>query len=115
MMHFMNLHPAPFASIKAGVKDVEMRLYDDKRRLIKPGDLITFTNTETAEKIVCAVLTIKVFENFESLYANYDKQKLGYLEKEIASPEDMKQYYPLAEMQANGVCAIEIELIGALA
>ena len=111
MMHYFNLNPAPFASVKSGKKTVEMRLYDDKRRLIKPGDLITFTNTETAEKIVCAVLAIKVFENFESLYANYDKQKLGYLEKEIASPEDMKQYYPLAEMQANGVCAIEIELI----
>ena len=37
--HFMNLKPAPFNSIKAGKKDVEMRLYDDKRRLINKKDL----------------------------------------------------------------------------
>ena len=50
--HFMNLKPSPFNSIKAGKKDVEMRLYDDKRRLITPNDLIVFTNEESKETLV---------------------------------------------------------------
>ena len=109
MVHYFNLNPAPFESIKNGKKDVEMRLYDDKRKLIKVDDQITFTNTSTAETLDCTVLAVKIFKSFEELYANYEKQRLGYLDNEIANPEDMKQYYPLTEMQANGVCAIEIK------
>ena len=111
MMHFLNLHPAPFASIKAGLKDVEMRLYDEKRRMIKSGDKITFTNNQSGETLVCLVKDIKVFNSFESLYLAYNKERLGYKSNERANPEDMKVYYPLAEMQAQGVCAIEISLI----
>lgn len=109
-MHFMNLHPAPFASIKAGVKDVEMRLYDDKRRLIKVGDQITFTNNVSGEQLTASVLAVNNFASFEELYNAYDKIRIGYNESEIANPEDMKQYYPDTEMQKSGVCAIEIKL-----
>ena len=111
MMYYLNLHPAPFASIKAGEKVVEMRLYDEKRRLIKSGDKITFTNNQSGETLVCLVEDIKVFNSFESLYLAYDKTKLGYKTYETANPEDMKIYYPLASMQEQGVCAIEIKLI----
>ena len=109
--HFMNLKPAPFNSIKAGKKDVEMRLYDDKRRLINKQDLIVFTNEASGEKITCEVLAITRFASFAELYSAYNKVRLGYEEKETAKPEDMMQYYPLPQMQANGVCAIEIKVI----
>lgn len=110
MIHFLNLHPGPFKNIKSGKKDVEMRLYDDKRRLIKVDDQITFTNNQTGETLSCTVLDIKVFKNFEALYSSYNKTRIGYEEWEDANPEDMKQYYPEDEMQSNGVCAIEIKL-----
>ena len=109
--HLMNLQLAPFESIKSGKKDIEMRLYDDKRRLISANDQIIFTNQSTNEHITCKVISVTVFNNFEELYGAFDKIRLGYSEDEIANPEDMKQYYPLTEMQKNGVCAIEIQLI----
>lgn len=111
MTHFMNLCANPFLLIKSGEKRVEMRLYDDKRRKIKSGDQIEFTNLENNEKLLVAVLNVKVFNNFATLYKNYDKTVLGYLENEIADPKDMMQYYPEEEMQNQGVCAIEIKLI----
>lgn len=107
----MNLQPAPFNSIKSGKKDIEMRLYDDKRRLISANDQIIFTNQSTNERITCKVISLTVFSSFEELYSAFNKIRLGYEEDEIANPEDMKQYYPLTEMQENGVCAIEIQLI----
>ena len=110
MKHFMNLNPAPFLSIKSGEKDVEMRLYDDKRRAINKGDKIEFTNNQTGEKLVCSVLAVRVFKSFDSLYRAYDKTRLGYKPNESACPCDMKQYYPLEQMQKDGVCAIEIKL-----
>ncbi len=111
MMHRMNLNPSPFANVKAGEKTVEMRLYDDKRRLIKKGDQITFTNTQTGESLVCSVLDVKIFKSFDELYAAYPKTSIGYKEWEEANPEDMKQFYPSQEMQAQGVCAIEITVL----
>ncbi len=107
----MNLQSEPFNSIKSGKKDIEMRLYDDKRRLISANDQIIFTNQSTNERIICKVISVTVFNNFEELYSAFNKIRLGYGENEIANPEDMKQYYPLTEMQKNGVCAIEIQLI----
>lgn len=109
--HLMNLQSEPFNSIKSGKKDIEMRLYDDKRRLISANDQIIFTNQSTNERITCRVISLTVFSNFEELYSAFNKIRLGYEEDEIANPEDMKQYYPLTEMQKNGVCAIEIQLI----
>ena len=88
-----------------------MRLYDDKRRLIKANDLIVFTNLQTKETLTCKVLAITRFASFAELYSAYNKVRLGYLEKETAKPEDMMQYYPAPQMQANGVCAIEIKLV----
>lgn len=110
MMHFLKLNPEPFESIKSKEKTVEMRLYDDKRRLITPGDKITFTNINTQEQLICSVLKVNVFKNFSQLYSAYDKKAIGYKEWEDAKPEDMMQYYPLAKMQSNGVCAIEIKV-----
>ena len=56
-VHFMNLYPASFDAIRTGRKTVEMRLNDEKRQMIKIGDLIRFTNTVTDE-----ILTVKVVE-----------------------------------------------------
>ena len=43
----MNLAPSPFEMIKSGAKTIELRLYDEKRRAVKVGDTIEFTNTES--------------------------------------------------------------------
>ncbi len=109
--HLMNLNKNPFELIKKGLKKVEMRLYDDKRRQIKSNDYIEFTNLESGEKLLVKVVDIKVFESFEMLYNNYDKTLLGYLPNENSKPNDMLEYYTLAQIQDNGVCAIEIELV----
>ena len=45
MTHNMQLKPEPFAMIKDGTKTIELRLYDEKRRNIKVGDRIVFTDT----------------------------------------------------------------------
>ena len=51
MEHKMKLNNGPFDMIKNGTKDIEMRLYDEKRRKIKIRDNIDFTNFTTGEII----------------------------------------------------------------
>ena len=51
MEHKMKLQNKPFLAIKKGTKIIEMRLRDEKRRLINVDDTIEFENQETLEKM----------------------------------------------------------------
>ena len=42
-------------------------------------------------------------QNFDELYKDYDKVSMGYDEKDVANPDDMKQYYPDSEQDKYGV------------
>ena len=57
--HEMKLHASPFEMIKSGAKNIELRLFDEKRQKIKTGDDIIFTNTFNGEKICATVKTLK--------------------------------------------------------
>lgn len=111
MTYELNLWPDPFNKIKAGLKKIEMRLFDEKRKVIKVGDFIEFENKDSHEKIMCKVVNLYRFKNFEELYAHFDKSVLGYYPHEIAKPSDMNLYYPQERIEKYGVLGIEIELI----
>ena len=110
MIFNMKLQPQPFEAIKSGRKDIEMRLYDEKRKQIKKKDLIEFTSLESGEKILCKVVNLHIFSSFKQLYAHFDKKRLGYHENETAKPSDMEKYYPKSEQAQFGVIGIEIKL-----
>lgn len=111
MKHYMRLQHAPFLLIKSGRKKIEMRLYDEKRSLIKQGDSIEFTDVTTEEKILCSVVKLHRYASFEQLYAHHEKSSIGYTEEEEAKPQDMLAYYPKEEVEKYGVVGIEIALI----
>ena len=106
----MKLWTEPFQAVKSGFKRVEMRLFDEKRALIKKGDSIEFTNAETGETLLCNVKGLYCYESFEKLYENHDKIAIGYQENEIADPKDMLVYYPQEKIDRYGVVAIEIQV-----
>lgn len=111
MLHQMKLSEGPFNSIKAGTKTIEMRLYDEKRRQVKVGDNIEFTNRATGETVVAEVLGLHIFNSFEEIYAAFDKISIGYKEDEIASPQDMSQFYSDEDIAKYKVVGIEIKLV----
>ena len=51
--HMMNLNPSPFNMIREGYKTIELRLYDEKRKLISVGDIIIFSNTVDSNDTLC--------------------------------------------------------------
>ena len=111
IMHEMRLNNGPFELIKNGTKTIEIRLNDEKRRLLKEGDIIEFENRATKEKLKTKVIKLHKFDNFEELYKHFDKISLGYAEDEIAEPKDMEQYYPQDKQKQYGVLGIEIKVI----
>ena len=108
--HYMSLKPEPFDAIKIGLKDIEMRLNDEKRQRIEIGDIIAFTNTESYEIIKTVVLNKYCFDSFDALYKEFDKTRLGYCQNQIARPSDMEKYYSADEISRFGVVGIEIQL-----
>ena len=111
MTHYMRLHDKPYKLIKQGKKTIELRLNDEKRQLIKLGDIIEFENRTTGEKIKTVVINLYRYKNFYDLYKNFNKISLGYKENEEADYRDMEKYYSVHEQQIYGVVGIEISLL----
>lgn len=111
MKHNMHLKEKPFNQIKNETKTIELRLNDEKRRLIKIGDLIEFSNLETNEIIDTEVINIYHYDTFEELYKNFDKISLGYNENEEKDPNDMDEYYPKDKQLKYGVIGIKINVL----
>ncbi len=111
MKHNMKLNNEPYNKICYGDKDIEMRLYDEKRQLINIGDIITFTNIDTLDSFDVRVICLHKCSSFERLYENFNKVRLGYKEDEVAIPEHMEKYYSREEIEKYGVVGIEISVI----
>lgn len=108
----LRLNEKPFNSIKAGTKTIEMRLFDEKRQRYNIGDVLIFKKRpEEKEVIKAKIMNLHKVKSFVELYKMFSKVKLGYLETEIANPEDMLEFYSIDEQQKYGVVGIEIELL----
>lgn len=108
--HPMTLYCDSFLAIAEGWKTIEMRLNDQKRRLLKLGDLIVFTNKETEEKAIVEIDELKAFPSFKELYASYPKRAIGYRDDEKADPTDMLDYYREEDIRKWGALAIGVIL-----
>lgn len=112
MKHNMKLNNGPYNSICYGQKDIEMRLYDEKRKLINIGDIITFTNIDTLDCFDVKVINLYICKNFDELYKKFDRVRLGYNDLDDKyNPEDMERYYSREDINKYGVVGIEIKKI----
>lgn len=109
-IHEMKLRPAPFRAIAEGRKTVELRLFDEKRRELRVGDRIRFTETAAPSRtLITRICGLHRYDDFAALYRHYTPAAMGYGEGEAARPEDMEAYYSREEQARCGVLAIEIE------
>ena len=113
MHHEMSLRPGPFAKIADGSKRYELRLHDEKRRLITIGDTITFTCTADERTVEVRVTALLPFATFAELYAALPLTECGYtvVSAKDADPRDMETYYPPEKQAQYGVLAIKVERI----
>lgn len=108
MKYEMKLKNEPFNLIKTNKKILELRLYDEKRRLLNVNDYIEFTNLLNNEKLLVQIESLHIFRSFVDLYNFFDKTLMGYELNEKAEPSDMEEYYSKEEQEKNGVIAIKI-------
>lgn len=115
MTHKMRLNEMPFKMIKSGIKTIELRLYDEKRRSIKAGDLIEFTRSDGGDVLLSEVTALHIFPSFDELYSTLPLLSCGYTDEDIetASPSDMRLYYSKEEEARWGVVGIELRVVEA--
>ena len=112
MVYEMKLNERPFEKISAGEKTVELRLYDDKRRRLNPGDYIVFNHmTDDTKHIAVKIRALYRYESFEDLFSDIDPYKCGN-DKETTpkeAAECMRKYYSKERERILGVLGIKIE------
>ena len=102
-----------FEVVKKGIKNVEVRVYDKKRRKMKIGDEIVFLKRPLEqEKIITKIIGLKTYSNFNELVKDYNIERL-YLDT-FTKKEFVKllgRFYSEEEQEEFGVVAIEFEVI----
>lgn len=109
MKHKMSLGLTPFYNmVKAGTKTVELRLWDEKRRQIKVGDEIEFTNGDDTTRVV--VRGFYLSDTFENLFQMFDVRDAGMNDVAVAVTK-IAQIYSLSRQLEYGVVGIKIALV----
>lgn len=109
----VHLHSDVFDIVKAGDKNVEARLYDEKRKQLKVGDTLVFLRRPLEEdKIVAKVTDLVRYSTFSELVEHYEMKRLyldGYTKEMYLN--EMSRFYTEEEQLVDGVLAIHFEVI----
>ena len=111
-MHKMKLQNDFYHYIKNGTKRIEIRLNDEKRKLIKEKDIIEFKNNMNKEKLKARVIELKKFSSFDELVNYYDISLLAdknYKKEKLI--KELNKFNSKDEQNKYGSIAIRIDLI----
>lgn len=111
MIHKLSLQKKYFDLISRGLKTIELRLFDEKRRKIKVGNLIHFYPNGDEENILNAkVVHLYKAENFEKLLKQINFEDVGFNSAEELVGT-MIEFYSIDRQEKFGVVGIGIEVL----
>jgi ASC-1-like (ASCH) protein len=107
----MKLQPFPFDKIKEGRKTIEVRLYDEKRRDIKIGDIIEFKKEpEQTETVKAEVMGLLNYKTFTDLASDFPTNYFGHPDKGDLL-KSIYTFYTKEQEEKYTVLGIKIKLI----
>lgn len=114
MIHEMRLNTDPFEKTRSGRQTVELRLNDEKRRLLNVGDEIEFLERDTNQRFKVKIAALHIAPTFVDLLggsvtpaaAGYDA---SWTPQQVS--DWMRRYYSREEEKENGVVGIEVNVI----
>ena len=112
-IHEMRLDEEPFNMIKNRWKTVEIRLCDEKREKIKPGDFIRFELRGSDDVILVRVNSLYRTKDFATLFeVGGILEKCGWRGIDLsAAVEKMRLYYTYKDEEKYGALGIEFAVI----
>ena len=113
MEHELKLQPRYYEYILNGSKDIEIRLYDEKRQKINIGDIIIFEKEpELNESFKVKVVGLLRYENFDSLFNDFTIDRLA--DRSMSKSElleELEKFYTKEKQKEYGVLGIRIEKV----
>ena len=107
-MHIMSVKEEYYNMLKSGKKTIELRLFDDKRQLIKIGDIIEFHNgSDEDDNFQAKVIGLHRANNFEELCKKIKIGNAGFEDKDYLM-KILEEFYPIEKQNKNGVVGIEV-------
>jgi ASC-1-like (ASCH) protein len=110
----MRLNDAPFDKTKSGEKVVEGRLFDEKRRLLKVGDVIRFYRRFGRNEFVdVRVVGLLRYDSFSDMFLDLGAEIFGcvpgYAVENLVRA--YRKYYSEEEDKRLGALGIKFELV----
>lgn len=112
MEYEMKLRAVYFEKIRSGQKVYEIRLNDEKRQLLKVGDVIIFRKEENLEETLRArVVDLIYFESFEAMVGALGTREIGFGDSAAGEVVDVyRGFYSVEDERKFGVVAIKVEV-----
>lgn len=113
MEHELKLQPRYYEYILNGSKDIEIRLYDEKRQKINLGDIIILKKEpELNESFKVKVVGLLRYENFDGLFEDFGIDRLADKSmKKSELLEELEKFYTKEKQKEYGVLGIRIEKV----
>ena len=105
--------PEAVAVVDLKRKDIEIRLYDEKRQKINLGDIIILKKEpELNESFKVKVVGLLRYENFEGLFEDFGVDRLANKSmKKSELLEELEKFYTKEKQKEYGVLGIRIEKV----
>lgn len=111
MIHNMNVKTKYYKLLKSGIKTIELRLYDEKRKKIKVKDEILFSDTaDVSDNFKAVVIALHKAEDFNALCDRILPVQAGFTSKEELI-NTLNDFYTPEKQQQFGVVGIEVKKI----
>lgn len=107
----MSLRPEYYEMVKSGEKDIELRLYDEKRRKMHNGDIVLIYNAQTKNDYIRAkIVRLHIAKSFADLATKISMPRTGFASFG-ALVSAIERFYD-AELESKyGIVGIELEVI----
>ncbi|MDD2482378.1 MAG: ASCH domain-containing protein [Lutispora sp.] len=102
----------PFDLIKIGQKNIEIRLFDDKRKELKIDDIIIFSKLPNCrEKLIIRITGLKRYDSFSHLFENIPPKCFGWDGRSIDwMLNEIYMIYSMEQEKKYGIIAISFKL-----
>jgi|GEM_PF-1672559 len=110
MNHTMRLHEELYEMIEIDLKDIEYRLNDEKRQLIRIGDMIAFYKRPEEKEFIRTIVTdLKYYKDLLSMYSATFERDFKDRYDSPQSVVDDTPYYSEEEISEHGCVAIYLK------
>lgn len=110
----MHLDQSGWDRMATGEKDIELRLYDEKRQVIWLGDTIYFENSQDSSRIlVTEVIGLLHYPSFKDLLQDISLDHFHSAQTIEEMIQRLRKYYSEQQETKNGVLGIKIKVVSA--